>query len=214
MKCKEERLRNKVTTQHEIVMKWRNHVRVGDEFLRDNLEKILEVSFTIANAFIKGHKVMIFGNGGSASDASHVAAEFVNGYELKDRIGLPAIALNTDMATLTAIGNDRGYDEVFSKQVEALGQRGDVVIVLTTSGTSKNVIAGLETANELELFTIGVTGYLSGVPTEDGRGNCADCHFVIPSTNTAIVQEINIVLWHTICGLVEDIIFTKKDLPH
>jgi D-sedoheptulose 7-phosphate isomerase len=170
--------------------------------LKDRVAR--ELSATIARAgdlFVEslraGGKLLFFGNGGSAADAQHLAAEFVGRYAA-ERAPLPAIALTTDSSALTAIGNDYGFDQVFVRQIRALGRRGDVAIAISTSGRSRNVIVGVEAAREAGLTTIALTG-------GDG-GNLApivDVAIVVPSTATARIQECHIAIGHVLCEYVE-----------
>jgi D-sedoheptulose 7-phosphate isomerase len=171
------------------------------KFARDNVDKIIEVVQLIAQAFREGKKVILFGNGGSATDASHIAAEFVNRF-LMERPPLPAIALNTDTAVLTSIGNDYDFSQVFSKQLSALGHEGDVVIGISTSGNSPNVVKALDVAKRNGMKTIVLTGGGGGK-----MASLADYAFVIPSRVTARVQETHITLGHTICQMVDEALF-------
>ena len=144
-----------------------------------------------------GGKILIFGNGGSAADAQHIAAELVGRYKT-DRKGLPAIALTTDTSSLTSIGNDFGYKHVFDRQVDALANKGDVVIGISTSGRSENVINALKRASELNCHTIGFSG-------QDGGGMNMICNIniIAPSEDTPRIQEMHIVIGHTICHLID-----------
>jgi D-sedoheptulose 7-phosphate isomerase len=151
-----------------------------------------------------GKKVLIFGNGGSAADAQHFAAELTGRFE-KERPGLSAISLTTDTSVLTAIANDFGYDEVFSRQVQALAQPGDVVIGISTSGNAKSVIKGIEEAKKLKAWTAAFTGQtggkLKGVP---------DCCITVPSPRTAHIQECHIALVHAICACVDEAFISAR----
>jgi D-sedoheptulose 7-phosphate isomerase len=144
-----------------------------------------------------GGKILIFGNGGSAADAQHIAAELVGRYKL-ERKGLPAIALTTDTSVLTAIGNDYGYGRIFDRQIEALANAGDVVIGISTGGTSANVISALELANDLGCKTIGLSGRGGG-----DMNKICNINLVVPSEDTARIQEMHILIGHTICHLIE-----------
>ena len=155
----------------------------------------------IAQAFREGKKLLLFGNGGSATDASHIAAEFVNRF-LMERPPLPAIALNTDVAVLTSISNDYDYSQVFSKQLSALGHEGDVVIGISTSGNSGNVIKAIEVAKKNGMKTIILTGGTGGK-----LANMADITFIVPTKHTPRIQETHITLGHTICELVDQELF-------
>jgi D-sedoheptulose 7-phosphate isomerase len=155
----------------------------------------------IADAFIaclkKGRKIMLFGNGGSAADAQHIAAELMGRFE-KNRQSLAAISLATNTSTLTAIANDFGYEEVFSKQIEALGKSGDIAVGISTSGRSKNVIAALKKAKALGLMTVCFSG-----GAKDELAKLCDLALVVDSSRTCRIQEIHIKIAHIICGLVE-----------
>ena len=169
---------------------------------RLTMEMISEPLEAAATACIealrRGNKILLFGNGGSAADAQHVAAEFTGRYK-KERRGLPAIALTTDTSALTAIGNDYGYDRVFSRQVEALAVAGDVLIGLSTSGNSANVIQALELGNTMGCTSIGLSGRGGGAMA----GICA-VNFVVPSDDTPRIQEMHGFFGHTLCQLVDD----------
>jgi len=149
-----------------------------------------------------GNKILLFGNGGSAADAQHIAAELVGRYKT-ERKGLAAIALTTDTSALTAIGNDYGYDRVFDRQVEALANTGDVAIGISTGGSSANVVSALKLANELGCKTIGFSGRDGGE-----MNNICDTNIVVPAQDTARIQEMHIVIGHTICHLI-DLEFSK-----
>jgi len=178
--------------------------RVKIAFAKENADRIVEVVHLIARTFREGHKVILFGNGGSATDASHIAAEFVNRF-LIDRPPLPAIALNTDTAVLTSISNDFGYEQIFSKQLSALGHEGDVVIGISTSGNSPNVIKALDVARKNGMKTVVLTGGTGGK-----MASIADYTFVVPSRHTPHIQETHITLGHILCQLVDDELFGVK----
>jgi D-sedoheptulose 7-phosphate isomerase len=156
----------------------------------------------IVKALRGGRKVLIFGNGGSAADAQHFAAELVGRFE-RERPGLPAIALTTDTSALTAIANDYSFDEVFARQVQALAQAGDVAIGLSTSGNSKSVLRGIEEAGKKKLFTAGFSGQTGGKLKD-----AVDCCIRIPSPRTAHIQECHIALIHAICACVDEAFIT------
>jgi D-sedoheptulose 7-phosphate isomerase len=144
-----------------------------------------------------GGKLLIFGNGGSAADAQHVAAELVGRFQ-REREGLAAIALTTDGSVLTSVGNDSGFDRVFARQVEALGRRGDVALAVSTSGASPNVLAALKAARTRGLVTVALTGRDGG-----DAGRAAEIHVHVPSDSTPRVQEVHRTLLHVLCDLVE-----------
>jgi len=151
----------------------------------------------IAASLRRGGKVLVFGNGGSAADAQHTAAELVGRFA-RERRGYAAIALTTDGCVLTSVANDYGYDRVFARQIEGLGQPGDVALGITTSGESANVVRALETARALKLTTIALTGRDGGA-----AGRAADVHINVPSDVTPRVQEVHMTLLHVLCDLVE-----------
>jgi len=159
--------------------------------------RIQEASRLIVEAFSSGHKLMICGNGGSAADSQHIAAE-MTGRFIKDRKPLPAIALSTDTSALTCIGNDYSFDEIFARQIQALGQSGDILLAISTSGNSKNVIRSIEEAKKLGVQVIALTG------RDGGKMKAmADISVVVPSEITARIQEAHIFIGHTLCGDVE-----------
>ena len=166
-------------------------------FARDHADRIVQVAQLIGGAFQAGHKVLLFGNGGSSTDAAHIAAEFVGRYK-RERAPLPAIALATDIAAITCIANDYGFEELFARQVQAHGQRGDVAIAISTSGNSPNVLKGVEAAKALGLTTIAWTGGTGGK-----LAGMVDYAFVVPSTLTARIQESHLTLGHVLCELIE-----------
>ena len=148
-----------------------------------------------------GGKILLAGNGGSAADAQHIAGELVSRF-LFDRPGLSAVALTTDTSTMTAIGNDYGYDYLFARQVEALGRSGDIFIAYSTSGSSPNILRALKAARQLGLKTIGMTGNRKGAMNE-----WCDYLFEVPSSDTPRIQEGHLVLGHLLCGLIESELF-------
>jgi len=160
----------------------------------DETVRAAEVMRAVLDA---GGKVLVFGNGGSATDAEHLAAELVGRFR-KERPGLAAVALTADSAVLTSIGNDYGFDEVFARQVAALGRTGDVAVAITTSGASRNVNAGLVAARERGLATIGLTGRDGGE-----TGSLVDVHVNVPGHDTARIQEVHRAVLHVLCELVE-----------
>jgi D-sedoheptulose 7-phosphate isomerase len=177
--------------------------RVKTLFFKNNSKKIAETADALAAAFRQGRKLLLFGNGGSAADAQHIAAEFVGRF-VPDRRALPAISLATDTSALTALGNDYGFNFVFSRQVEALGVSGDVAIGISTSGNSPNVIAALDVARELGMLTIGFTG--------EGGGKMishTDILFCVPSKYTPRIQETHLTLAHILCEVVDRELFPE-----
>ncbi len=178
-------------------------VRVKERFVKDNVDELVAAADRIATCFAAGHKVLIFGNGGSAADAQHIAAEFVNRFSV-ERKPLPALALSTDTSVLTSISNDYSFDEVFSKQIKALGKRHDVAWGISTSGNSKNVLVAMETARSMGLFAIGLAGCGGGK-----LAGCCDLALSVDSKTTPRVQETHITVGHIICDLVDRILFPE-----
>ena len=168
----------------------------------DLLELIEATAQACISAFRSGNKVMLAGNGGSASDALHIAAEFVGRYE-RDRSGIAALALSANASTMTAVANDYGYEAVFQRQVQALGKQGDVFFGLSTSGRSPNVVAAVQECKRLGIVTVGMTGGSGGDMVE-----LCDYCIRVPSDNTARVQEAHITIGHIICSLVERTLFS------
>jgi D-sedoheptulose 7-phosphate isomerase len=171
---------------------------VKQQFARDYADRIVQVAQLIATALRGGHKVLLFGNGGSATDAAHIAAEFVGRYK-RERAPLPALALATDIAAITCISNDYGFEELFARQVRAHGRKGDIAIAISTSGNSPNVLKGVAAAQECGLTTIGWTGGTGGK-----LAALVDHPFVVPSSVTARIQETHITLGHVLCELAEE----------
>ncbi len=177
---------------------------VKRQFAQEYASQIEAVAHQMAEVLRRGNKLLFCGNGGSAADAQHLAAEFVNRF-LVDRPALAAIALTTDTSTLTAIGNDAGFDTVFGRQIEALGRSGDLVVAISTSGSSLNVLRAVETARRLGLKTVGFSGGTGG-----RLAGLADTVFVVPSAETPRIQETHITLGHVLCGLVEELLFGEQ----
>ncbi len=187
----------------KILKEFKESISIKEKFINDHLDTVVEVSKAIAAAFNEGSKLILFGNGGSACDASHIAAEFVNRFK-RERPGLPAVALNTDMAVITSIANDYDYSEVFSRQLKSLAMEGDVVIAITTSGHSSNVIKAMDVAKKKKLKTIIFTGSKG-----EKLASKASYSFVVPSDNTPRIQETHITLGHVLCLMVEEILFEE-----
>lgn len=169
----------------------------------DNIKAVTMAATLIADAIKAGGKLMIVGNGGSAADAQHLAAEFVNRFEI-ERSPLPALALTTDTSVITSIGNDYDYSLIFSKQVKALGREGDVLLAISTSGNSTNVIEAAVAAKAHGIKTITMTGGDGGALAKQ-----ADISLNVEAGVTARVQEVHITIGHAICGLVDQILFGK-----
>jgi D-sedoheptulose 7-phosphate isomerase len=194
--------------KEHVVKAFEESAEVKRRFAQEHADRIVQVARLITQAFREGHKVLLFGNGGSSTDASHIAAEFVGRYK-RDRMPLPAIALGTDMAALTCIANDYDFAEIFARQVHAHGKKGDIAIAISTSGNSPNVLKAVEAAKAIGLVTIAWTG---------GRGGklagLVDHAFVVPSTVTARIQESHITLGHVLCELIEEGLFASQDPAH
>jgi len=174
-------------------------ISLKNDLLKDVVypEAVSAAAAAMSQAIRQGNKILFFGNGGSAADAQHLAAELVGRY-LRERPALPAIALTTNTSVLTAIANDYAYEQVFARQIEALGNRGDVAIGITTSGNSSNVLRAMETASTKGLVTIGLTGATGGKL----RALVAHC-LCVPSTDTPRIQECHILTGHILCEIVE-----------
>jgi len=185
-----------------ILKAFEESIDVKTKFINaENADKIFEIAKLIANAFNNGKKLILFGNGGSSTDASHIASEFVNRFKI-ERPGLPAIALNTDMAVITSIANDYDFSEVFSKQLKSLSDEGDIVIAISTSGNSPNILKAMDVAKKKKLTTIALTGAKG-----DKFVSKATYAFIVPSDNTPRIQETHITLGHVLCQMVEEILF-------
>ena len=170
----------------------------------ETVSAIAKVSEILCDALGKGNKILLFGNGGSAADSQHIAAEFVGRFAF-DRPALPALALSVNTSCLTAIGNDYGFDLVFARQIEALGRPGDVAIGISTSGNSPNVLQGLAAAKQMKIRTVAFAGRSGGKMKE-----AADYCICVPSDQTPRIQECHILVGHTISELVEETIFHEK----
>ena len=172
-------------------------LRVRERLIAQQLDDVIACAAVVRDALASGHKVLLCGNGGSAADAQHIAAELVGRFVVERR-GLPAIALTVDTSALTAIGNDYGFDAVFARQVEALGRAGDVLIAITTSGRSKNVVAAVSAARANGLKVVGLTGAAGEAFVRE-----CDAGVAVPSRNTARIQEGHIAIGHVLCELVD-----------
>ncbi len=176
-------------------------LRVKARFFEENKDRIVQSAARIAQVLRDGHKVMFFGNGGSAADAQHLAAELIGRFG-PDRCSLPGISLSTDTSILTALGNDYGFEKVFSRQIEGLGRPGDAAIGISTSGNSPNVLEALDTARAKGIFTIGFTGEAGGKMIDR-----ADVLFRVPSRHTPRIQETHLLLGHILCDLADRELF-------
>ena len=179
-------------------------IQVKEELLRDYVGQIKDIADLIIDCLKKGGKVMLCGNGGSAADSQHIAAEFIGRFK-RDRTALAAISLTTNTSILTSLANDYGYDVVFSKQVEALAQKNDILIGISTSGKAKNVTLALKQAKKNNLKTVALTGGDGGE-----LAKLADVSFIVPSSITARIQEAHITVGHIICELVEQILCQEQ----
>jgi len=179
----------------------RESIKVKEEFIKENGRNLILFAEKISQAFTADRKLMICGNGGSAADAQHIAAEFVNRFML-ERPPLPAIALTTDSSVITSIGNDYSFDDIFSKQIKAIGMEGDVLLAISTSGNSGNVISAVKAARGLGIYTVALTG------GDGGRvRSLADMALMVKSNTTARIQEAHSLAGHVICQLVDYILF-------
>jgi len=189
-----------------IIKIFRESSQVKEAFVNENLVRIVAVVEAVTAALKGGNKILLFGNGGSAADAQHLAAEFVNRFVI-ERPPLPAIALTTDTSVITSIGNDYDFADIFSKQIRAIGQRGDIAWGMSTSGTSANVVKGLEVAKKIGMVTVGLTGRDGG----DIAG-IADHAMIVPPTRTPPIQEEHITVGHVICEMVDFKLFQRPDM--
>jgi D-sedoheptulose 7-phosphate isomerase len=189
------------TVKNDILEIFKQSIRLKEDFVQRELDALDQVIHTTAGAFGRGNKILLFGNGGSAADAQHIAAEFVNRY-LMDRPPLPALALTTDTSVLTSIANDFSYETVFEKQIKALGHQGDVAFGISTSGESRNVVLGLKVAREMGLMTVGLGG-------PAGSSMERECHhyLAVDGAPTPRIQEVHVVIGHTLVEIVDRILF-------
>ena len=187
--------------KEEIVQIFQESADLKLRFVRPNAELLNQVVKVVVNAFKAGNKILLFGNGGSAADAQHIAAEFINRF-LIERPPLPAIALTTDSSILTSISNDYGYVDSFSKQIKALGKEGDVAIGLSTSGSAANVLKAMKVAREMGLKTVGLAGMDGGE-----LAKIVDLAVVVDSQVTPRIQEVHITIGHVLCEMVDRMLF-------
>lgn len=181
----------------------RESIKVKEDIIKTLMPEIESAADIIIDCYKKGNKVLLFGNGGSAADAQHIAAELASRFRI-ERKSLPAIALNTNTSVITAVGNDYDFSEVFAKQVEGLAVKGDVAIGISTSGRSPNVLRGLAMAKELGARTIALTGR-AGL-----KRDAAELVLKVPSDDTPRIQEAHITVGHIICDLVESKLYGKE----
>ncbi len=181
-----------------IAREFKLHLETIEAVIGNMEEELAKASALAVETLKRGNKILLCGNGGSAADAQHIAAELTGRYKTERR-GLPAIALTTDTSALTAIGNDYGYDRVFDRQVEALVNKGDLLIGISTSGDSLNILSALLLAKDMGASTIGFSG------KGGGKMNYAcDINLVVPSDNTPRIQEMHILFGHTMCQVIDD----------
>ncbi len=186
-----------------IIKAFEESVLAKKAFLKENLDSLVTVINLLAAAFSNGKKFLLFGNGGSAADAQHIAAEFVNRFRIERR-PLPALALTTDTSAITSIANDYDYKEIFAKQVTALGKEGDIALAISTSGNAENVLAAVDACKELKIISVGLTGGDGGKLAK--RADYLLC--VSEGKKTARVQETHILVGHVICEMVDQKLFS------
>lgn len=193
-----------VSAQEQILRHAKEGARLREDFFGKRACDIEKVAQICATCIANGGKLLLCGNGGSAADAQHLAAEFVNRF-LFDRRALPALALTTDTSILTAVGNDSAFEYVFSRQVEALGRKGDILIAISTSGNSPNVLNAIKAASAAGMQTVGLTG-------EGGGAMAQICSvlFDVPSRHTPLIQEVHLTLEHLLCQLTDHFLFPKN----
>lgn len=180
-----------------VIAALKESIRIKQEILDRQVDEILQIAVLVERALKRGKKILLCGNGGSAADSQHIAAELIGRFQ-KERKSFAAIALTTNTSNLTALGNDYGYESVFARQVEGLGQKGDVLIAISTSGNSPNVIRAVQQAKKGGLKTVSLTGCKGGK-----LARLTDLSFIAPSNNTARIQEAHISMAHAVCELVE-----------
>jgi D-sedoheptulose 7-phosphate isomerase len=190
--------------EHRVQEAFTAAMQLMARFMEAQTEQVTAAARMLAEALQEGHKVLLFGNGGSAADSQHLAAEFVNRFQV-ERPPLAAIALTTDTSILTAVGNDYDFQDIFVKQIQALGRKGDVAWGISTSGSSPNVVKGLEIAKELGLQTLAVSGRDGGK-----LAPLADICLIVPSQETPRIQEVQITIGHILCDLVDFLLFPER----
>jgi D-sedoheptulose 7-phosphate isomerase len=179
-------------------------INVKEKFIIDHKNDLISLSEKIVSSFTSDRKLLLCGNGGSAADAQHIAAEFVNRFEM-ERPPLPAIALTTDTSIITSIGNDYSFNDIFTKQIKAIGLEGDVLMAISTSGNSPNVLSAVETAREMDIYVAGLSGGDGGKLKD-----ICDMCMIAGSEKAARVQESHILAGHIICKLVDHILFNDE----
>jgi D-sedoheptulose 7-phosphate isomerase len=191
------RFRKENNMQTIIKNEFKDHLKVTEMAMDSIIDSIEKAAKLCINGLQNGKKILIFGNGGSAADSQHIAAEITGRYKV-ERKGLPAIALTTDSSVLTAIGNDFGYLHIFDRQVEALAKKGDILIGISTGGSSKNVVSAIKLANKIGCQAIGFSGKGGGY-----LNSLCDVNIVVPSDDVPRIQEMHIFVGHTICHLID-----------
>ena len=188
------------TSQHQVA-EVRRALHAGASVLNDTADRlasqVVEVAKILSTAIAGGHKILVCGNGGSAADSQHFAAELVGRYRC-ERAPLPALALTVDTSVLTSLGNDYGFDRVFARQVTALGSAGDVLLAISTSGNSQNVLAAVEAAHDIGIKTVGLLGM-----NESRISLEADVCLQAPATDTSLIQQAHIAILHVLCDFIE-----------
>lgn len=193
---------------NRIKQHFENSIQTKQQALEVLPELIIEAGNKMVQAFLSGNKILSCGNGGSAGDAQHFSAEMLNRFE-RERPSLPAIALSTDTSTITSIANDYSYNEIFSKQIRALGNAGDILLAITTSGNSANILQAIDAAHDRELTIIALTGH--------GGGQLAnylsnqDILLSVPSHTTARIQETHLLILHCLCDYIDQQLFAQTD---
>ena len=185
-------------SKNKIIALINEDISVKKELIESQLDNVLALAGLMSTSIKKGNKILVFGNGGSASDSLHIVAELVGRFK-RERKALPAVALCSNISSLTALSNDYSFDYVFERQVEALGKRGDVALGISTSGNSENVIRGIKKASKLKMKTAVMTGKSGGKLSK-----IADIAIKIPSNNTPRIQEAHITVAHIVCEIIED----------
>ncbi|MBN2178847.1 MAG: D-sedoheptulose 7-phosphate isomerase [Deltaproteobacteria bacterium] len=188
-----------------IIRTFKESSHVKEVFVNENLVRIVRIVEAITEALKGEKKILIFGNGGSAADAQHLAAEFINRFTI-ERPPLPAIALSTDTSVLTSIANDYDFSDVFEKQIRALGHEGDIAWGISTSGSSPNVVKALEVAKKRGMITIALTGRDGGK-----MASIADYHLNVASNSVPRIQEVHITVGHVICEMIDYKLFKKPE---
>ena|SRR3989338_6311596 len=184
--------------KQKIIRLLKESIEVKNKLLESQVNKIEELAKAMLETIKSGHKILLFGNGGSAADSIHIAAELVGRFR-KERKALPAIALTANVSILTALGNDYSFEYIFERQIEAFGNKGDMAIGISTSGSSKNVVAGILKASKMGLKTAALTGSKIGELSK-----ISDLCISVPSLNTPRIQEAHITIGHIVCELIED----------